>query len=208
MWESTAVATLALGGITIAAAAGSLPSRGSLRGDGGPHLAVRAAVLFLAALVAVAVEVPGIVSTERVRASQEAARAGDLEASAALAEEAGECGALVRDPARAIGPRAGGPGPSRGRKARDPRGDQEGARQLALSPGARQDRAAGRPPRGGEAHFRGRPPAATALALVLTPVPTRASDLRFSSRCRRASGHALEATHRFETTHKIQPARP
>jgi O-antigen ligase len=97
MWEQTAVGALALGGIAIAAAGGSRRLRrpsGKRPGSGSPHRAsghagLRVALVSLAVLAA-AVEVPGLVSTQLVRASKAAARDGDLSGARELAQQAGD----------------------------------------------------------------------------------------------------------------------
>jgi hypothetical protein len=79
MWESTAVAVLGLAAAGCAVAAGQLPS--APRRGARPALAV-------AAVLAIAVQLPPLISLSRVRASQEAFRRGDLEAAANAAQEA------------------------------------------------------------------------------------------------------------------------
>ncbi len=87
MWEETAVAALGLGAIAVAAAGGSRRLRRRRRRGRLWRPGVRPAAVALA-LLAAAVQVPGLVSTQRVRASQAAARAGDLPRSEQLAREA------------------------------------------------------------------------------------------------------------------------
>ena len=86
IWESTAVAVLGLGAVAIAASGARTRLRRRDR-----EAALRPALrtgLVAAAVIAAAVQVPGLVSAERIRASQAAARAGDLAGSEALAEDA------------------------------------------------------------------------------------------------------------------------
>ena len=87
MWEETAVAALGLGAIAVAAAGGSRRLRRRRRRGRLWRPGVRPAAVALA-LLAAAVQVPGLVATQRVRASQAAARAGDLPRSEQLAREA------------------------------------------------------------------------------------------------------------------------
>jgi tetratricopeptide (TPR) repeat protein len=82
MWESTAVAALALGSVAVAAAA-----RSGQRTPLGWH--VRACLAGLA-LVALLVQLPGLVSTSRVRDSQSSFRAGDAEGALTEATEAAD----------------------------------------------------------------------------------------------------------------------
>jgi hypothetical protein len=82
MWESTAVAALALGSVAVAASARS----GERTPLGWP---VRASLVVLA-LVAILVQLPGLVSTSRVRDSQKSFRAGDVEAALTEATEAAD----------------------------------------------------------------------------------------------------------------------
>jgi len=82
MWELGAVGTLAIGGVATAAA-------GSLERASRPALGrwTRAALTALAVLVG-AVQVPGLVSTERIRASQDELAKGNLEDAMSLANQA------------------------------------------------------------------------------------------------------------------------
>ena len=86
MWQVTAVGAIALGGIAVAGAAGS--EAGEVRLSGLPLRSGLRIAVGVAALAAAAFEVPGIVSTQRIRASQAAARAGDLPHSRSLAQQA------------------------------------------------------------------------------------------------------------------------
>jgi Flp pilus assembly protein TadD len=86
LWEETAVGALALGSISVAAAASSSrlrrrERRGQILRPGG-----RTAIVLIALAAAVA-QVPGLVSTQRIRASEDAVRAGDLESARARAQE-------------------------------------------------------------------------------------------------------------------------
>jgi tetratricopeptide (TPR) repeat protein len=87
MWEETAVGALALGGIAIAAAGGA--GRQRRRRRRGPiwRPGVRTGIVALA-IVAAAFEVPGLVATQRVRSSEDAARDGDLEGAGELVKDA------------------------------------------------------------------------------------------------------------------------
>jgi hypothetical protein len=85
MWEETAVAVLAIGAIAVAGAGGSLRLGRSQRRLGGP--AYRAVLVAVAALACMA-QVPGLVSTQRVRASEAALDAGKPERAHELAQEA------------------------------------------------------------------------------------------------------------------------
>jgi O-antigen ligase len=85
MWEETAVGALAVAGIAIAGAAGSERLRRRERSAPLSRPGVRAALVILA-LAAAAVQVPGIVSTDRLRDSQVAVRARDLPLAAQLAQ--------------------------------------------------------------------------------------------------------------------------
>lgn len=80
MWELTAVAALAIGAVTLAACARSRKRR---------RLGARARwVAAVLALAAGAMQVPGIVSADRLRASEESLRAGDPELALRLARQA------------------------------------------------------------------------------------------------------------------------
>ncbi len=87
MWEETAVTAFALGGVAIAAAGASTRRRKAERRGELGRPGVRAA-LVVAALLAAGVQVPGLVSNDRVRASQEQLAAGELEAARSSAEAA------------------------------------------------------------------------------------------------------------------------
>jgi hypothetical protein len=87
MWEMTAVAALALGGIAAAAVADSPRVEPAERGGTIAIRGLRGAAV-LVALAAAAVQVPGVVSTERIRGSQKAAVEGDLGTSQRLAQQA------------------------------------------------------------------------------------------------------------------------
>jgi O-antigen ligase len=87
MWEETAVSAIALGAIAVAGAGASEPLGSRTRGERIGRRWIRAAAVLIA-LVAAAVEVPGIVSTQRIRDSEAAAREGDLQRSGTLAQEA------------------------------------------------------------------------------------------------------------------------
>jgi tetratricopeptide (TPR) repeat protein len=82
MWESTAVAALGIGAVTVAACARS--------GDRAPLAAPIRTGLALLALLALLVQLPGLVSTSRVRDSNSAFRAGDLEGALTNATEAAD----------------------------------------------------------------------------------------------------------------------
>jgi cytochrome c-type biogenesis protein CcmH/NrfG len=82
MWESTAVTVLAL-------ACGAVSVGALSNGRSNPSLAVRVAIPVVA-VVAMLVQVPGLVSTSKVRSSQSAAEAGDLGAAFERADEAVE----------------------------------------------------------------------------------------------------------------------
>lgn len=86
VWEETAVAALGVGAIAIAAAGGYSRPRGWSR-SGAMRPAVRACLVAVA-IAAAALQVPALVSEERIRASQAAARDGNLANSRALAEDA------------------------------------------------------------------------------------------------------------------------
>jgi O-Antigen ligase len=82
MWELGAIGTLAVGGIAVAAAGGferygAAPLRPWMRG-----------ALVVLALAAAISQIPGLVSTERVRASQAKLAAGDLVRARTLADDA------------------------------------------------------------------------------------------------------------------------
>jgi hypothetical protein len=85
IWEETAVAALALGGLAAAGAGGSERLRTQQRRGQLRHPGIRAGVVALA-LSAAMFEVPGIVATQRTRASQQAMRAGDLIIARRLAQ--------------------------------------------------------------------------------------------------------------------------
>lgn len=87
MWEETAVAGGALGAIAVAVAGGSRRLERRERRSALGRPGVRGAIVALA-LISAALQVPGLVATERLRASQEEARAGDLSRSLELAEQA------------------------------------------------------------------------------------------------------------------------
>ena len=87
LWEETAVAVFGIGAASVAAAAGSSRRSRSSREGTLFKPGARAAVVVGAVLAALA-QVPGIVSTERVRASEEALHAGDLDGARSLAEQA------------------------------------------------------------------------------------------------------------------------
>lgn len=86
LWEETAVGALALMGVAVAAAGGSRRVGGAGAGPV-PPVAVRAAVVLIA-LASAAFEVPGLVSTNRVRASERALQAGELRNAKKLADQA------------------------------------------------------------------------------------------------------------------------
>ena len=83
MWESTAVAVIALGSGALAAGA-IVP--GGLRGR---RVGLRVAIALLA-VVALMVQLPGLVSTSRTRDSQASFRAGDYEQALLAATEAAD----------------------------------------------------------------------------------------------------------------------
>ena len=82
MWEMGAIGALAFGGVAVAGAGGLERSAGF---ELGPWLRTGAVVL---ALIAAISQVPGLVSTQRVRASQEALASGDAERAKDLANDA------------------------------------------------------------------------------------------------------------------------
>jgi O-antigen ligase len=85
MWEYPAVAAIGIGGLAVASAAGLERSTGGDR----IRIGWRAAIL-VACLAVGAVQVPGIVSTERVRDSEEALASGDASEALELADDASE----------------------------------------------------------------------------------------------------------------------
>jgi O-antigen ligase len=87
MWQVTAMAALALGGMGVAISAGSERLRRSRRQGVIGRPGLRGAIVGVALLAAIA-EVPGLVSTARLRASETATRAGDLASAHSLAEQA------------------------------------------------------------------------------------------------------------------------
>ena len=82
MWESTAVTVLALAAVAAAGAAGDRPRTR-------PRLAARVLVPAVA-LAALLVQVPGLVSTSKIRDSQAAFRAADVERALVDATDAVE----------------------------------------------------------------------------------------------------------------------
>ena len=97
MWEETAVAVLAIGGVAVAAAGGSTRRTGSRRRGVLLKPGVRVAVV-AGAVCAAIVQVPGIVSTQRVRASEDALAAGDVTGARALAEQAVDAQSWAAEP--------------------------------------------------------------------------------------------------------------
>lgn len=87
MWQVTAMAALALGGIAVAIAAGSERLPTARRHGAIVRPGWRGAIV-AAAIVAAIVEVPGLVSTERIRDSAAAAKAGDLASAHTFAQQA------------------------------------------------------------------------------------------------------------------------
>jgi hypothetical protein len=82
MWELGAIGTLAIGGVAVAGAGGlDRAERWKLR----PWMR---ATMVVAALLAGAVQVPGLVSTERTRASESTLASGDAERARDLADQA------------------------------------------------------------------------------------------------------------------------
>lgn len=82
IWEYPSLAVIGLGGIAVATSAGQTRARGlPLRGR------ARIAAGFLA-LAAGAIQIPGIVSTERVRESERALAAGDVAGARTAADDA------------------------------------------------------------------------------------------------------------------------
>ena len=109
MWEETALGAMALGGLAIAMAGGSE----RLRRDGRRGPIGRPGVRGLIAAGAVAaaiVQVPGLASTDRVRASEDALADGDYATARALAEDAvdAEPWSATAHAQLAIAARAGG----------------------------------------------------------------------------------------------------
>ncbi len=89
MWQFAALSGVALGGLIVATAAGARVLRPTERGGAIGRPGVRIVLICLAVGAAIA-QVPGLLATERIRESQEAARAGDLPRSQQLAEQAVE----------------------------------------------------------------------------------------------------------------------
>jgi transposase-like protein len=88
LWELTAVSAMALAALAIASAGGKERER---RGAWGRGSTVGARIgVALLALVAILVQLPGLVSTSTLRSSQAAARAGDLKEARADAVDAVE----------------------------------------------------------------------------------------------------------------------
>jgi hypothetical protein len=110
MWELGAIGTLAIGGVAVAAAGGFDRASDSPLG---PWMRTALVVLALAAGIS---QVPGLVSTERIRASQAELDAGDPDQARQLADEA-----------IAAEPWAGAPYAARA-EALESAGDLEGAR--------------------------------------------------------------------------------
>ena len=81
MWEVPAVFLLGVGGLVVAGAAGSERWRKQPL-----SISLRLAAIVIA-VVAVAIQVPGLISTERLRGSAAQLRAGDTEKAAELADE-------------------------------------------------------------------------------------------------------------------------
>jgi hypothetical protein len=85
MWEYPAIAAIGVGGLAVASAA-NLD-----RSTGGGRMRMRwRALIAVACLAAGAAQVPGIVSTERVRDSEEALARGDASGALELADDAAE----------------------------------------------------------------------------------------------------------------------
>ncbi len=87
MWEETAVGALALGGLAVAGAGGAERFAREPGWGPTPRVAARAAIV-LVAIAAAAFEVPGLVATDRVRASEDAMQNGDLGRAKRLADDA------------------------------------------------------------------------------------------------------------------------
>ena len=87
MWEETAVAALGLGAVAIAGASRFPRARGEQRRGPLGRPGARVAVVAVA-IAGAAVQVPGLVSSERLRASERALAAGDLGVARRLAEDA------------------------------------------------------------------------------------------------------------------------
>jgi hypothetical protein len=87
MWEETAVSGLALGGLAIAGAGGSERLCRHRRWGPTPRVGVRVSIVLIA-IAAAAFEVPGIVATDRTRASESAVKDGDLRGARELADAA------------------------------------------------------------------------------------------------------------------------
>lgn len=83
MWEATAVAVVGLASAAIAGTAGASANRSRRR-----RLGVRASLAIAASLLAGAVQVPGIVATERLRGSADALASGDVARATDLADDA------------------------------------------------------------------------------------------------------------------------
>jgi hypothetical protein len=82
MWEMGAVGTLALGGVAVAGAAGFPRAR-----TGSVHWAIRTG-LAIAAVLALASQIPTLVSVQRTRAADTALARGDLPRARTLADQA------------------------------------------------------------------------------------------------------------------------
>lgn len=87
MWEETAVGVLALGGIAVAGAGSSRRLRQRVRRGKIGRPGVRIALIAIAVLAAGA-EVPGLVSSERVRSSMSALESGDVARARSAAKDA------------------------------------------------------------------------------------------------------------------------
>ncbi len=87
MWQMTAIAALALGGIGAAIAAGSGRLRKAQRQGVIGRRGLRGTIVAVA-ILAVSAEVPGLVSEQRLTVSAAAARSGDLASAHSLAEQA------------------------------------------------------------------------------------------------------------------------
>lgn len=86
IWESTAVTVMALVAVGIAAAAAS--ERVGAPGEHGGTSASASVAVVLVALVAVVIQLPGLASEANLRASREAAQAGDYKRAVAEATDA------------------------------------------------------------------------------------------------------------------------
>ena len=109
MWEETAVAASALGGLAIAMSSGSSRLRREQRRGQLGRFGVRP-IIVGAAVAAAIFQVPGLVATERTRASEDALATGDVAGARSLAQDAidAEPWSATAHSQLAIAARAGG----------------------------------------------------------------------------------------------------